>query len=240
MHCSLLPMNPRPLLVALPLLAACTGPAEKAAPPAAPVAVVAPDTVAPPVLSAVELARQRVHEKQEAEVRARQDTTNQLNAVIQVRYPQFRVLDFVSGDINADGRRDIVVVVETRCIPLPGFDTTTYRRRMALLLLRDGAARLRIGAVNEHGLVNNVRCYHDTYEGYEYVNIQARTFTFHGSQPHTGYEAVFRYDKKRRDWFLYRRIRTDYVIDAYHEQRETPRNFGRVRFADYDGGLMEF
>ena len=135
-------------------------------------------------------------------------------------------------------------MAEGACTQVPGFDSThVYRQRMALLLLNQGAFRLRIAAVNHDGLVNRVSCAEPTYEGYEYVEVQARTFTFHGHQPHTGYDVVFRYDKVRRDWFLYRRIRTDYgtaTLNYYHEQRETPRNFGRVRFVDYDGGVMEF
>lgn len=185
--------------------------------------MVAPDTVAPPPLSAAE--------------QARQDTIKQLDALIQVRYPQLRVFDFKSGDINADGRRDMIVVAEVPCDSM-----MQYRDRTALLLLNTGAARLRIAAVNKGGLVNSMPCAEESYEGYTHVEIQARTFTFHGHQPHTGYDVVFRYDKARRDWFLYRRIRTDYPLhaDEPYVQRETPRNFGRVRFADYDGGVMEF
>lgn len=217
-----------PLLLAAMLLPACSSRTEPAAVKAVPLAraplvMMAPDTVAPPPWSAAE--------------RARQDTIRQLDALIQARYPRLKVFDFECGDINADGRRDIVVVTEAPCD-----SATSYHDRTALLLLNPGPGRLRIAAVNAGGLVNSMPCEEKSYEGYTHVTIQARTFTFHGSQPHTGYEVVFRYDKARRDWFLYRRISAYYPLHADEPDvtRETPRNFGRVRFADYEGGVIEF
>jgi predicted small lipoprotein YifL len=192
--------------------------AENVAPPvsAGPdTAVVAPESTPPaPVVSAAE--------------QARQDTTNRLNALIQDHYPHLQVFGFKAGDLNADGRRDMVVEAETACD-----SSHTYRSRAVLLLLNTGSGRLRIAAVNERGLVG-----YNSYSGFQFVGRHLQFNSYDGSCQRTYYHVVFRYDRARRDWFLHRRRRIDRDCrnGETEENEETPRHFGRVRFADYTGG----
>lgn len=163
------------------------------------------------------------------------DTLNQLGALLRRPFPRQQVKDFKSGDINADGRRDMVVVTEAPCDSV-----RQVRPRTVVLLLRDSTEQLRVASMNCWELVASAWCDNSADE-YGHMEIKGGELVFHSYQPGVDYDVTFRYERASRDWWLYRRVKTAQPNneEPYHGlivTRETPRHFGRIRLADYGGG----
>jgi hypothetical protein len=171
------------------------------------------------------------------------DTTALLNALIQDRFPKLQVVDFKAGDINADGRADLIVVADQPCGQSDQV-TDDSRCRTVLLVVAETGAKLRIAATNTH-LVECSDCGGVSVgDPHQQIVIKGNYFSFeslYGSCDKTAGFVTFRYDQARRDWLLHRLGRVDYSCQdttatgemATRETQQTAKDFGVVRFAKY-------
>lgn len=145
-----------------------------------------------------------------------------------------------SGDLNADGTLDYILVLNK-----PGGETDyadhETDERPTLLIVSDRAGKLSLAARND-SLVNCNECDAPFNNPYEGITLGKNNFTIEvktGSQLHLTIKMTFTYSPRDNDWLLTRVVEIDY--DIYKDTEETlvyttPRNFGKITFA----GLRQF
>jgi hypothetical protein len=193
--------------------------------------------------TATEQAAEHAVQVLSAAEQAYADTTNQLNALIQVQYPQLKVTDFKSGDINADGRRDVIVVAEQPCPPDDQVSSDS-QCRTTLLVLNEGWPKLHIAATNQ-SVVGCSDCggggVGDPFNG---IVIKGNYFSIeslYGACDKTHFVVTFHYDRARKNWFLHRFGRVDYSCRKpngapVREARVDVKDYGVVTFARFATG----
>ncbi|UYZ65016.1 hypothetical protein [Hymenobacter weizhouensis] len=166
------------------------------------------------------------------------DTTAVLNALIQQRFPKLTVGDFEAGDLNTDGKPDLIVVAERPCDAESGIEGAQCRT--VLLVVNEGGS-LRIAATNDN-LVDCSECGGaGVGDPHQAIVMKGNYFTFeslYGACDKTAGFITFRYDRARRNWFLHRLSRLEYSCNDTTsnpglETQQTVKNFGVVSFADY-------
>lgn len=170
------------------------------------------------------------------------DTTALLTAAIRPLYPKLKVHSFKAGDLNADGRADLIVVAEKPCDATSGMPASQCRT--TLLVLNEGWPKLRVAAANME-VVGCSECggagVGDPLQG---IVIKGNYFSIeslYGACTKTHFVVTFRYDKTRRDWLLHRFGRVDYACrdiagSTAKEVRIEGEQYGKVSFAKFSTG----
>lgn len=148
------------------------------------------------------------------------DTTTVLSALTKREYPEYEVEDFKAGDLNADGRADLLVVLRG-IQPCNTLDEPTYCRK-ALLVLNEGFSHLRVAATNDD-VVDCTKCggagVGDPYRG---IVIKGTYFSFeslYGACDKTYYVTTFHYDRARRNWISAQPRSNRLFLPGYHRHR---------------------
>lgn len=150
------------------------------------------------------------------------------------------ILAVQHGDLNADGRSDVVLVVDH---VTTGDDTLgEVSPRTMLLLLRAQDHGLRIAGRNDK-LVPCARCGGMFGDPFGYIGIDDAEFTVvteGGSREHWSNEYVFAYDKSGKIWLLNRVTRriSDSITDQERTLTLTPREFGEISYDRFDPSLI--
>lgn len=148
--------------------------------------------------------------------------------------------DYSEGDLNGDGRDDYLVLTRSkRSIPAYADAERSNHNRKVFILLNAGGAGLRVAGVDEN-VVGCTDCggagVGDPFQSFEAYDLGFTVTQLFGACDKTEYVSVFTYDPVRHDWFLKSRDESNYSCNdttaTVHETHESPRNFGRVRFAD--------
>ncbi|OON68837.1 hypothetical protein B0919_11710 [Hymenobacter sp. CRA2] len=154
-----------------------------------------------------------------------------------------KVAEFKAGDINADGRPDLIVLAEQPCATDEGVGGDS-RCRTVLLVVNDGFPKLRIAATND-AVVECSDCggagVGDPFSG---IVIKGNYFSIeslYGACDKTHFVVTFHYNRARRDWLLHRFGRVDYSCqdttgNEVEEGLEAEKDYGKVPFADFQGG----
>lgn len=170
------------------------------------------------------------------------DTTALLSKLFQPEYPKLKVLRYKAGDLNADGRPDLVVVAEKPCGPKSGMPTAQCRT--TLLVLNEGWPKLRVAAANPE-VVGCSECGGaGVGDPLQSIVIKGSYFSIeslYGDCTKTHFVVTFRYDKARRDWLLHRFGRVDYACrdvggSTAKEVRIEGEQYGKVSFAKFTTG----
>lgn len=211
-------MNYALLLPLAALLAAGTARPDKSAEkPAAPKSAAAPTTLAA-------------------------DTTALLHKLLQPDYPKLKVLRYKAGDLNADGRPDLIVVAEKPCGPKSGMPDSQCRT--TLLVLNEGWPKLRVAATN-NDVVGCSECggagVGDPLQSIVIKNSYFSIESLYGACSKTHFVVTFHYDKTRRDWLLHRFGRVDYSCrdiagSTAKEVRIEGEQYGKVSFQKFTTG----
>lgn len=145
-----------------------------------------------------------------------------------------------SGDLNADGRKDLVLVVSDVVGESDPYEEGAGSRSV-LILIRQSDGSLSLAARND--LVAMCRncggVFGDPFEG---VTIRGTRFTvsnYGGSNERWSYNYMFAYSRRDQNWQLVRAEESHFhTLDPDRTMRTRvytpPKHFGLINFADFD------
>jgi hypothetical protein len=150
-----------------------------------------------------------------------------------------------TGDLNADGRKDLILVL-SEIVPENAPYEEGAGERSVLVLIRDEKGSLTAAARND--LVAMCRncggVFGDPFAG---VTIRSTKFTvsnYGGSNDRWAYSYTFGYSRRDRTWQAVRVEESHFhALDPKRTMRTRiytpPKNFGLITFADFDPGNFQ-
>lgn len=147
-----------------------------------------------------------------------------------------RLLDAKAGDIDGDGKPDALLVLDP---PTNGSGKLGEGpSRTVLLLTRNASGQLEKAAQNDK-LVPCAQCGGIAGDPYSYTQVGKSQFTVvteGGSRQHWSNEYTFAYAQAQNGWLLHevKREVTDQETGKHKVLDLTPKDFGTVRFQDFD------
>lgn len=121
------------------------------------------------------------------------------------------MLDFGKADLDGDGRSDYILILKIAGEDTLSFDDTNWdMQRNLLLLTRQASNKLKQAAFNNE-LVLCRHCGGAVGDPYMGLSTRPGEFTlefYGGSSWKWGQTITFRYDKAKKNWFVYRDIAT--------------------------------
>lgn len=150
-----------------------------------------------------------------------------------------RILSSQIGDLNGDGRPDALIVLDP---PSTSQTAGEGPSRPVLLVIRNADGHLQVAARNDR-IVPCERCGGLAGDPFGYARIDKEGFTLvteGGSREHWWNEYTFKYDTAQRNWMLEKVHRGvgDTLEDNSSEITLTARDFGMVRFEDFDPSTL--
>lgn len=149
----------------------------------------------------------------------------------------YEVLDYETGDLNADGRKDVLLALKIK-----GEDTLEESVRPLLILIRQPNGKLKLAARND-SMIMCRRCgglFGDPYEG---LSITKNGFTvnfYGGSAWRWGIAYLFAYEAATKNWWLnqknniyYHNAKPDELKSVTTKKEE----LGRVSFAQMNENI---
>jgi len=145
-----------------------------------------------------------------------------------------------TGDLNADGRKDLILVISD-VVPEKDPYEEGAGERSVLILVREASGSLTMAARNNLVAMckNCGGVYGDPFAG---VAIRGTRFTvsnYGGSNSRWSYDYTFDYSRRDRTWQLVRvEENTFHALDPKRTERKhiytPPKNFGLITFAEFD------
>lgn len=148
-----------------------------------------------------------------------------------------------TGDLNADGKKDFILVLDKPRDPKGEFDEAGDTQRLMLILVRDSSGKLSLAARNE----NVVFCrtcggvFGDPFAGISITGTRFTISNYGGSNDRWAYDYTFAYSRRDNTWQLIRSEETTFqALDPNRTTRKhvylPPKSFGLINFADFDPG----
>jgi len=153
--------------------------------------------------------------------------------------PRTKAIVVERGDLNGDGRIDVVLVLELQK-ERPGDEDIEAGQRPILILARQANGTLALAARNDTAAYCS-RCGGMMGDPFVGVEVGAKTLTvanYGGSS--WRWSAEYRFDYSRRDntWQLVRVTESSFHASDPEKAKTTvrrpPKNFGKIDFADFD------
>lgn len=142
--------------------------------------------------------------------------------------------DFVIGDINNDKLNDVIVIGSA--------SQDEEESRMIYLYINKGKNLFVLYAKNQH-IIQCEKCGGaGVGDPYQNTNIKSNCFsfeTFYGACDKTNITVTFKFDVKRKWWFLHKDVTENYSCkdEGIHgikiKSIEDKKGYGKVRFEDY-------
>ena len=150
-------------------------------------------------------------------------------------FPGYKILDTLSGDLNLDGRKDLLLILKVIAEDTMSF--TEAQRPLLILIQNAGGSYYQAGRNNQVVLCKG--CGGVFGDPYASITIKSGYFSiehYGGSNWRWTDIATFHYDKKQKKWFLSR-----WGGDSFHTAEpekkttniKTPKNFGVVEFEKF-------
>ena len=145
-----------------------------------------------------------------------------------------------SGDLNADGRKDHILVISKIVPEGSTYDEAGDASRPTLILVRDARGALSVAARNDEVAMckNCGGVFGDPFAG---ITIRGNRFSvsnYGGSSDRWSYDYTFAYSRRDRSWQLVRVEENSFSAFSPKKQHlkvyTPPRNFGLITFADFD------
>jgi len=146
-----------------------------------------------------------------------------------------------TGDLNADGRKDYVLVISN---PVPDGsigDDAGDDLRPTIVLIRDANNKLSIAAQNDKAAYckNCGGVFGDPFAGLSVAGTRFTVSNYGGSNDRWADEFTFAYSKRDATWQLVRaEVTTFRATDPNHTTHKhiytPPKDFGLINFADFD------
>ena len=146
-----------------------------------------------------------------------------------------------TGDLNADGRKDFVLVASPRVPEGATYDEAGDGARQTMILIGEANGGLTMAARNDYVVMckNCGGVFGDPFAG---VTVKGTRFTvsnYGGSNDRWGYDYTFDYSGRDKTWQLVRVEETSFhALDPVKTERKhiytPPKNFGLINFADFD------
>lgn len=146
-----------------------------------------------------------------------------------------------AGDLNADGRKDFILVLSKPRDPKAEFDEAGDAERPTLILVRDNNDKLSVAARNDT-VVYCRTCggvFGDPFAGIEIRGTRFTISIYGGSNDRWAYDYTFAYSHRDNNWQLVRVEETTFqALDPNHTTRKhiytPPKSFGLINFADFE------
>jgi hypothetical protein len=148
-----------------------------------------------------------------------------------------------TGDLNADGRKDFVLVTSPRVPEGSTYDEAGDGARQTMILVREASGGLTMAARNDNVAMckNCGGVFGDPFAG---VSIKGTRFTvsnYGGSNDRWAYDYTFEYSRRDKTWQLVRVEDTSFhALDPVRTEKKhvytPPKNFALINFADFDPG----
>jgi len=145
-----------------------------------------------------------------------------------------------TGDLNADGRKDHILVVSEPVDENAAWEEGAGERSV-MILVREPGGELRLAGRNDLVVLcrNCGGVFGDPFAG---VTVKGTRFTvsnYGGSNDRWGYDYTFDYSGRDKTWQLVRVEETSFhALDPVKTERKhiytPPKNFGLINFTDFD------
>jgi hypothetical protein len=145
-----------------------------------------------------------------------------------------------TGDLNGDGRKDMVLVISEIVREDASWEEGAAERSV-LILIAEADGTLRLAGRNDLVVLcrNCGGVFGDPFAG---VDVKGSTFTvnnYGGSNDRWSYSYTFAYSRRDKTWQLTRVVDESFhALDPKHTTKRRiylpPKNFGLIRFADFD------
>jgi hypothetical protein len=145
-----------------------------------------------------------------------------------------------TGDLNGDGKKDFILVLDKPRDPKTEFDETGDVERPTLILVRDAANKLSVAARND-GVVLCRSCggvFGDPFAGIQIDGTRFTISNYGGSNDRWAYDYTFAYSRRDNTWQLVRAEETTFqALDPNRTTRKhvytPPKDYGLINFADF-------
>ncbi|WP_343204002.1 hypothetical protein [Luteibacter sp. Sphag1AF] len=151
-----------------------------------------------------------------------------------------KILDSQTGDLNADGQTDALLVLDPP-------STANHKlgegpARDVVLLVRDSSGQLKKFASNDR-IVPCATCGGISGDPFGYTRLEPGQFTIvngGGGREHWADEYTFKYSAEKKDWLIARVVRRVEDRDTGKQQRIelTAKELGAVTFGHFDPSTL--
>ena len=144
-----------------------------------------------------------------------------------------------TGDLNADGRKDLILVTSEPVAEDAAWEEGAGERSV-LILVREAGGALRLAARNDIVVYcrNCGGVFGDPFAGVEIRGTRFTINNYGGSNSRWSYSYTFDYSRRDGTWQLVRVVDESFhTLDPKSMRRRTytpPKNFGLINFADFD------
>jgi hypothetical protein len=153
----------------------------------------------------------------------------------------YEIRDTLSGDLNADGRNDLLLILK-----LSGEDTISSVIGMArpmLILIRQADGSLKLASRNDEAVLTRLDGgpFGDPYQK---MTIDGDCFTvehYGGSTDRWSDVITFKFNKTKKNWFLF--SSEYYLSNAYDPEKDskttkTTKDFGLIEFSKFKRDIL--
>jgi hypothetical protein len=153
--------------------------------------------------------------------------------------PGTKPIEIERGDLNGDGRQDVVLVLERQKLR-PSDDDIEAGQRPVLILIRQSDGRLKLAARND-AVAYCSTCGGIMGDPFVGIQIGSRSFTvsnYGGSAWRWSFDYRFDYSRQDDAWQLVRVTESSFHTSepnkAKTKVRRPPKDFGKIGFAEFD------
>jgi len=146
-----------------------------------------------------------------------------------------------TGDLNADGRKDFILVLSPIVPEGSTYDAAGDGERPTIVLLRDAGGTLSVAAHNDSVAMckNCGGVMGDPFQGVEIKGTRFTVSNYGGSNDRWAYSYTFDYSRRDRTWQLVRVEESSFqALDPKRTERlkvyTPPKDYGLINFSDFN------